>query len=93
MQHLFKYFRINFNTFCCKTLKQGPQGPQKLSSLNQFKTPHRYRVFSILQPEMASLSNSRWQTRRERPHLSTTDYGDIIDKAKHDAVSELVTSG
>ena len=42
--------------------KQGPKGPQKLSSLNhlKFKTPSlKIREFAIKPSEMASLSNYR----------------------------------
>ena len=46
---------------------QGQQGPQKLSSIIPIS------VFALLQPsEMASLSNSRWQNRIERPNQPKT---------------------
>ena len=48
-------------------------GPQKLT-------------FSLLQPsEMALLSNSRWQNRKERPNRSTNN-GDIGENAKHSVI-------
>ena len=37
---------------------------------------------------MASSSKSWWQNRKERPNGSINN-GDMIDKAKRDAVSEL----
>ena len=36
---------------------------------------------------MVSLSNSRWQNRKERPHRSTNNE-DMVDKAKRNIVSE-----
>ncbi len=40
--------------------------------------------------QMASLSNSRWQARRERPNRSTTN-GDMAEKAKCYVVCEGVS--
>ena len=51
--------------------KQGPQGPQKLSSIKTFKiqnplAPKSDIAFSLLQRiEIDPLSNSRWQTVKE----------------------------
>ncbi len=61
-------------------LKQGPQGPQKLSSLKSLKI--QIPPPAILQPsKMTFLSNSRWQNRKERPHRSKNN-GDMVEKAK-----------
>ncbi len=52
------------------SVKQSQQGPQKLGSLKSIKiqTPYQYWAFSLMQPsEMAPLSISRWQYRKERP--------------------------
>ncbi len=64
--------------------KQGPQGPQKLSSLKSqtLKTPSQYRAFSLRQPsEMAFLSKSGWQNCTERQNPSINN-GYIVEKAK-----------
>ena len=53
-------------------LKKGPQN-HRSSAKNSLKsiTPHRYRLFLLLKSsEMASLSNSRSQSRKERPDRS-----------------------
>ncbi len=77
--------------FICKRLiyipiiliqKQGPQGPEELSSLKSLniQNPHRNRAFLLLQPtEMASLSNSGWQNRKERQNRSSIN-GDIVER-------------
>ncbi len=48
--------------------KQGPQGPQKPNSLESLKISLpptlKTRKYTMKQSEMASLSNSRWQTSR-----------------------------
>ncbi len=50
----------------CFLEKQGPQGPQKLSSIKSHKIQNPYRS------ELASLSNSGWQNHKEH-HPQTTD--------------------
>ncbi len=61
--------------------KQDRQGPQELSSLKSLQIQNP-TPFSPLQPsELASLSNSSWQTRKERLNYSTNN-GDIFEKAK-----------
>ncbi len=42
-------------------------------------------ILTPLAPEMASLSNSRWQKRKERPNLSTNNRN-MNDKVKHKVV-------
>ena len=63
-----------------KMLKQGIQGPLKLSALKSYKIlspplpPKKPpRKCAMKQSEMAFLSNSRWQNRKERPNRSTNN--------------------
>ena len=88
------YIMLCLNTQQGILLKQGQLGPQKLSSIESLKikkNTQRYRVFSLLQPwEMASLSNSRWQNRTERPNRFT-DNVNIIWTAKRYVVYEWVS--
>ncbi len=68
----------------------------------KFKTPwYRYRAFSLLQPsEIASLSNSRHQNRRDRPNQSmitlkcgsVSNQIDVIDSLPHVYVFLLTIS-
>ncbi len=61
--------------------KQGPQQQSSLKSL-KFNNPHRYRALPLLQPsEITSLSNSRWQKRKERPNRPKNK-GGMGEKAK-----------
>ena len=55
------------------TKKQGPQGPQKLSSLKSLKVQNPPPQPGIFTPETIrnGLSNSRWQTRIEVTNRST----------------------
>ena len=48
--------------------KQSPQGPQKLNLLESLKINHPLKIWecAMKQLKMDSLSNSRWQTRKER---------------------------
>ncbi len=59
----------------------------EISKSFKLQKPHRYQVFSLLQPSvMALLSNSRWHNHKER----FTNNGDMAEKAKR-PVSEQVT--
>ncbi len=61
-------------------MKQSPQGPQKLSSLKSLKIYN----FSLVQPsEIASLTNSSWQNRKEGPNN-----GDMVEKLQVDVLRE-----
>ena len=52
--------------------KNGPQGPQKLSSVKSLKIqPHPLKTRKS--SEMASLSNARWQNRKESKNRSTNN--------------------
>ncbi len=66
-------------------VKQGPQGPQKLSSLKSLEiqiTPNDTRALSLLQStEMTFLTNYRWQNRIARPNRSTNNR-DMVEKVK-----------
>ena len=54
------------------------------AELSKIKTPNRHRAFSLLQPsEIASLSNSWWQNRKER-HNRSTNNGNMVEIAKRD---------
>ena len=56
----------------------------------KFKTRNRYRAFSLLKPsEMAFLTNSRWQNRKERSNRPTSN-GDTVEKPKRNVVYEWV---
>ena len=71
-------------------MNQGPQGPQKLSSLKSLNIQIHPPIMgnSLLKPpEMTSLSNYRWPNRKEHSNRSTNN-GDMVDNAKRDAVSE-----
>ena len=57
---------------------------QKLSSLKSLIIPPPpliTRECAMKTSEMALLSNSKWQTRKERPYRSTNN-GDMAEKAK-----------
>ena len=62
---------------------QVKQSPQKLSPIKLFKINFCNEDISI----MASLSNSRWQNRRERPNR-TTNNGDMAKPAKRPVSNE-----
>ncbi len=63
-------------------VKQGQQGPQKLSSLKNLKLKTRYQAFSLLHPsEMGSLPNFRWQNCKKRPNRFINN-GDMAKIAK-----------
>ncbi len=67
--------------------KQGPQGPLKLSSLKWLKIQLIEGIFTPTS-EMASLLNSGWQNRKERPNRSTHSV-DMVKRATR-PVSEWV---
>ncbi len=52
-----------------------------LKTLNSLKMQNP--LFSLVTIRKGSLSNYRWQYRKERSNRSTT-YGDMVDKAKRD---------
>ncbi len=73
-----------------QNLKVYKEHKNSLKSL-KIKTPHRYQVFSLLQPlEMATLSNSRLKNRKERPNQSSNK-PNLVDKARRDVVTEGVS--
>ena len=70
----FYTFYMKLNISWIKENKQGPQEPQKLSSLKS-------REFDMKPSEMAFLSNSKCQNRKERTN-QTTNNGGMDEKAK-----------
>ncbi len=83
---LLLYYIVFFSSkFALFSLKQGQQETQKLSSLKALKIypppPSLLKTrFCATKPsEMASISNSWRQIRKERPHLCTNN-GDMDEK-------------
>ncbi len=82
---------LNYNTIT-DNKKQGPQRPHKLSSLKSLKilNPQLIQGFSLLQSsEMVSISNSRWQNRKDHPNRFANN-GDM-DEIAECPVSEGVS--
>ena len=72
--------------------KQGPQGPQKhssLKSLNILNPPPILGIFTPAAIKNSFLSNSSLQNRKDRSTGSTNN-GNMVKKAKRDVMTEGV---
>ncbi len=70
-----------------ESMKQGPQGPHKFSSLELLKIQLKTRECEMKPSEMVSLSNSRWQKSNKSPNQFTNN-GYRTETAKHYVVCE-----